>query len=478
MPGSVPNLSLRMKAISKSDIVDAPFLPSPSREYNKPLLCTFLACVALTKQSSLAQVSLIALSLLIACGDIETNPGPLNNNLTSLCVIQCNINSLFAYNSDNKLAELDILAQNTNADVIALTETWLDDTVADQLISLNGFLPPFRTDRNRHGGGVAIYCAEHLPVVVRPDLTPPGIESLWVEVQVKHNEHVLIGVCYRPPNQNADSRDHFLSNMEQTINRIMEENSKSIMLTGDFNDRCTQWHSEHRNSELGCKLYDIVGNNGLTQVIDSPTHLDNTGRPQHLLDLVITDTPALVIDTGVLAPIGRCHHCPTMCKLAIYLHKEKSYKRFIWDFKNADVTNLNDALSSAPWSVAFETFNDIDDIVHYWTSLFLEIATEYIPTREITVRPRDKPWVTKRLKTLIRNKNRLWKRYKRTSNPAHLNTYRTVKNRTVRELNCAKTAYFNAAIPVLENPDANAKKWWNLTKSMINNKCLSSIPPS
>ena len=246
---------------------------------------------------------------------------------------------------------------------------------------------------------------------------------------------------------------------------------------GDFNDRCIHWDDGHSTSELGTKLHDLVIDNGLTQIIDSPTHLDNTGRPQHLLDLIITDTPELVLDTQVLSPIGKCRHCPTFCKMAISLPKDKPYKRTVWDFKNIDIIGLTQALTAAPWDTAYELYDDIDDIEHYWTSLFIDSAKQYIPTRTLTVRPHSKPWITKTLKLLTIKKSRLWRRFKKSQRPEHLEVYRRVRNQTVREMTKAKNHYFNSLIPTLQNPDQNPKQWWTVTKSLLNNKIQTSIPP-
>ena len=410
------------------------------------------------------------------CGDIESNPGP-PVNLKSISAFHCNINSLYAYNNDNKLGELETLADVTKSDIIALTETWLDSTIANQILSIGGFLPPIRNDRNRHGGGVLLYCADHLPVAPRPDLLVAGQESVWVEIKHKPNEKILIGVYYRPPNQSAADRDTFLVKFSQTVASVLEENPKSILIMGDFNDRCVHWDDNHSSSELGTKLYDLVTDNGLTQLIDSPTHLDNTGRPQHLLDLILTDSPELILDSHVLAPIGKCRHCPTFVKLAISLPKDRPYKRTVWDFNNIDIETLTVALTDAPWNTAYELFDDIDDIEHYWTTLFLDTVKQYIPTRTITVRPHSKPWITKSLRLLIKKKNNLWRRYKRTQRPEHLDIYRRVRNQSVREITKAKTHYSHSIIPILQNPEQNPKKWWSLTKSLLNNKTQTSIPP-
>ncbi len=330
---------------------------------------------------------------------------------------------------------------------------------------------------NRHGGGVLFYCADHLPVISRPDLSTEHHESVWIEIKYNQNQKLMIGAYYRPPNQSAAERDSFLVQFNQTISTVLEENPKSVIVVGDFNDRCVTWDDTHSSSELGTKLHDLVADNGLTQIVDSPTHLDNTGRPQHLLDLILTDSPEMIHNSQILAPIDKCHHCPTVCELNISLPRDKPYKRTVWDFSNINIIRLYETLSAAPWGVAYQVYNDIDDIEHYWSSLFLDTLKQFIPTRTITVKPRSKPWITKPLRLLIKKKNNLWRRYKRTERPEHLDTYRRVRNQTVRETTKAKNHYYNSIIPTLENPNGDPKKWWCLTKSLLNNKSQTAIPP-
>ena len=176
-----------------------------------------------------------------------------------------------------------------------------------------------------------------------------------------------------------------------------------------------------------------------------------------MLDLVLTDSPELILDSHVLSPIDKCHHCPTFCKLAISIPKDKPYKRTVWDFNNIDIIGLTQALSNAPWDTAYELYDDIDELEHYWTTLFLDTAKQFIPTRIITVRAHSKPWITKTLRILINKKNRLWRRFKKSHRPEHLGVYRRVRNMTVREITKAKHHYFNSLVPTLQNPDQNQK---------------------
>ncbi len=56
---------------------------------------------------------------------------------------------------------VNIWARNTNADVIIISESWLNKTILDKEISITGY-NVFRADRPKRGGGggVVIYIKE------------------------------------------------------------------------------------------------------------------------------------------------------------------------------------------------------------------------------------------------------------------------------------------------------------------------------
>ena len=62
----------------------------------------------------------------------------------------------------NKISELRLLAANTKAAVISLSETWLDDSVLDNEIFISDYCL-LRRDRNRNGGGVCMYIRNDIP---------------------------------------------------------------------------------------------------------------------------------------------------------------------------------------------------------------------------------------------------------------------------------------------------------------------------
>ena len=51
-------------------------------------------------------------------------------------------------------------------DVLMITETKLDDSFPEQQFHIEGFNIPFRSDRDRHGGGLLLYVRNNINVVL------------------------------------------------------------------------------------------------------------------------------------------------------------------------------------------------------------------------------------------------------------------------------------------------------------------------
>jgi hypothetical protein len=132
-----------------------------------------------------------------------------------------------------KLEEIKILAMNTNAAVMGITETWLDSSVTDTEIGIPNYLVT-RRDRNREGGGVCLYIRSDLAHNPRSDISDPKLESIWCEILLPKTKPILVGACYRPPKQT----DFFDILESACINGTRFSDLESIIL-GDFNARAS-----------------------------------------------------------------------------------------------------------------------------------------------------------------------------------------------------------------------------------------------
>ena len=113
------------------------------------------------------------------------------------------ISHLNIYSVLPKISDLNIPLENRPIDIFTLSESHLDDTVLDLELSIDGYKLE-RVDRNRRGGGVGVYLADHLMYSRRFDFESREIETLWIELKFPNTKPILIGTYYRPPRSNVE----------------------------------------------------------------------------------------------------------------------------------------------------------------------------------------------------------------------------------------------------------------------------------
>ncbi|RMC02347.1 hypothetical protein DUI87_21516 [Hirundo rustica rustica] len=128
----------------------------------------------------------------------------------------------------NKQEELEAMVQQQSCDVVAITETWWDESHGWST-ALNGY-KLFRRDRKgRRGGGVALYIKKAFDTT-GIETSEDGVECLWVRIKGKANKaHILLGVRYHPPSQEEEVDSLFYKQLENV------SGSSALVLVGDFN---------------------------------------------------------------------------------------------------------------------------------------------------------------------------------------------------------------------------------------------------
>ena len=92
------------------------------------------------------------------------------------------------------------------------------------------------------------------------------------------------------------------------------------------------------------------------------------------------------------------------------------------------------------------------------------------------IHPNDKPWINKDIKKTIRTRDRLYKRYLRTRNSEHFDTYIRVKAELNTKIQLQKQEHKNKMVAKLENLQHNPRSLWNVAKEIYGNKVKSTIP--
>ena len=122
-----------------------------------------------------------------------------------------------------KIKELCIIAKSTNAAIIGIGETKLNESVLEPDIE-NDDYKILRSDRKRHRGGAACYIRNDLSYDII-SIFPSKIESVFFEILLPNSKPITVGTIYCPPNQS-----NFLEVQNENMNNIDSISNKTYIL--------------------------------------------------------------------------------------------------------------------------------------------------------------------------------------------------------------------------------------------------------
>ena len=192
-----------------------------------------------------------------------------------LTMIHLNIRSLL-----KNIEELRMFINEYKADVVTLSETWLDKDILDKEININQYNLE-RKDRNRNGGGTAIYIQERLPYQT---IEVNDLEIVLCSIRPLRSRPIIIGSVYRPPNNNS-----FKNTLVEFMDKTDFTNAE-VYLLGDFNYPI--------RTSIGRDFTKLMNDLGYTQLIKEDTRVTQTSS--NLIDLIFTNSPHRVTQSGVL----------------------------------------------------------------------------------------------------------------------------------------------------------------------------------
>lgn len=240
-------------------------------------------------------------------------------------VVFTNIRSLV-----QKMDVLSAYCEDSDSDIVVLTETWLSPDVRDdELFPRHLDFSVFRCDRTQQrGGGVLIAIKKHISyfvVIVCHDL-----KLVCVCICSAYSKLVLIA-CYRPPNSDGNFTTKLQFSLLEIINRFPHAN---FLMFGDFNFPDICWSSlSSKGPSESRKFLELCLTFNLTQMVDSPTRLNN------ILDLVLSSSPDLVCS------IDYSNGFSDHKLLQVTLTQPKTVKtqvsKMIHDFNRADYAEIN-----------------------------------------------------------------------------------------------------------------------------------------
>ena len=180
---------------------------------------------------------------------------------------------------------------------------------------------------------------------------------------------------------------------------------------------------------------DIINNHQMSQLVQYPTRV--TENIETLIDHIYVSHPGNMKACRV-STIALSDHYPVcfvrqlnasdVRKHGHTTIKYRSYKKFnLYAF-------LSD-LGSVPWSI-IELFDEVDDALHGWEMLFMDVVNVYVPLRERRVkRPWQSAWLTDDITAaMVTRDSYKQRRY-------YIN-YKLCCNKIVQMIKEAKTVYY------------------------------------
>ena len=356
-----------------------------------------------------------------------------------------------------KIEEIRILLSTTSMDLLCVCETWLDDSIGDSEIAVQGY-SVIRKDRNRHGGGVLVFIKDGIKFNSISCIKIADIEAVFLEITSRCR--LVVGSLYRPPSAPSSYFDAILDCIEE-----IRLNHDELILMGDLNFDCSLLN-DHPSNPV-CYL-EMAFN--LKQIVTSETRVTNSSAT--LIDVILTSKPERHALTEVLKTTFSDHFMTYTVFTAEARPKQEHRTMTFKDYKHFD----NEAFLYDLSQCSFLSL-DTNDLESYWTKFkddFLHVSEKHAPTKKRRLKQRYNPWISPEIVKAMYARDHKQKLARRTGDPNHWSSYRQLRNGVTSMIKIAKRNYFNNEF--LRTHGQSPKLMWKIINRLtLKNKDLS--PP-
>ena len=349
--------------------------------------------------------------------------------------------------------EMRSLVKRCGMDIMTLSETHLQPDIEDNDVHIPGYTI-LRKDRNRYGGGVAVFIRNGIEFLGRNDLIEDeNIEMLIIEIRLQKQKPFLVLCWYRPPNSSITLFDDF----EKIIQNVDNSNMPYCVL-GDLN--CDVQNSPIPNHSK--RLLGIMESYDCRQLIEKPTRVAQTSSTT--VDLIFSNCSEKITESGVIE-VSMTDHYMIYCVLG----KSKSGHSHFHKYRTGRcLKNFNEELFIADISkVDFSSVLNSDD-PQIACSTFLSILTpvmdKHAPLRRSRVKLKCSPWMTTDILELIHKRDILKKKAKISLKDDDWVKYKKARNNVTAQIRQAKRTFVSRNV---ESAGKNVKKIWSSLRNLF-----------
>ena len=283
-----------------------------------------------------------------------------------------------------------------------------------------------------------MYIRDSIPVRTLDVKVPDGLECLWLLVTPaflpREISSLLIAAVYHPPK--APNERQLMDHIAHTVASVKTRFPHcGVMICGDFNR---------------AKITSLCSK-GMKQVVQSPT------RGQAVLDLIITDVFKFYKNTAMLPPIGKSDHNSILWEPdTAHKIKPNTVSVISRPMPDSAIQRFGHWISAYSWrpvldlSCAQAKTTAFYDIIH-------EQVDKHFPTRRSKRCSNDKPWVTDKVRSLIRKRQDAYKKGKEA-------LWKTLRNSVNRAVIQAKQSFTGRRLPRANT--INPRPWFSAIKQI------------
>ena len=219
-------------------------------------------------------------------------------------------------------------------------------------------------------------------------------------------------------------------------------------------------------------MYDFfpstIADYNFTQVVTEPTRKDN------ILDLFLTTNPTLINKVNCSPGLGDHDVVSAEALLKPTLHKQKPRKVFI--FSRADWPTLKAKMKLYKQSFLSNHYGQT--VEQHWTDFTTtldKLVQECIPAKLIRGKS-SLPWITQEIKRLIRKRDSLYRKFKRSGDSDIKTKFQTLRQQIKKKIKDSYQAYLENLLGLNdEDSKCDSKKLFSFLK---NSHCdQQGIPP-
>ena len=301
----------------------------------------------------------------------------------------------------NKTHLLESLIKLHNYEIIVLTETNLAGHIHNSELRLPSY-EIIRRDRATAGGGVLIAIKRSKRLRLLLKWCSPTEEFIALKVGIA-NTTISLLAYYRPPNYNC---------IDALADWFEDSVEPNLILTGDFNLPELSWNqaaTKKQTRPIARDFQELIAAQGLTQIVDCPTH-----DKGNTLDLFLTNLEPLptlkTIDTKLSDHSALTFNISSLLP-QLPSTKLPPNKSPFYVFSKANLGNITEDMQQLKSTVkeSIKNKHNIDDIWQLIKDTIITSSENHIPTFSVNS---NKHWLTDSTKQILRKKQHLYKTFR------------------------------------------------------------------